>query len=44
MQVNGRLLKQGSKTGMWHRDPQTGTVEISIPAKDIRKNVEVVFR
>jgi alpha-glucosidase (family GH31 glycosyl hydrolase) len=41
IQVDGRMLKRGAKTGTWCRDAQTGTVEVSIPAKDIRKSVEV---
>ena len=41
IQVDGRMLKRGVKTGTWRRDAQTGTVEVSIPAKDIRKSVEV---
>lgn len=43
-QVDGQMLKQDAKTDSWHRNPQTGTTEISISAKDIRKSVEVIFR
>ncbi len=43
IQVDGHTLKQGVKIGAWIRDPQTGTVEISIPRRDIRKSAEVVL-
>ncbi len=44
IRVDGRIMKQGEGAGTWHRDAQTGTVELSIRSKDIRRNVEVILR
>ena len=43
IQMDGRTLKQGAKTGTWHRDPENGTVEVFIPTKDIRTTIQVVM-
>ena len=44
VRVDGRFLKPGEGNNTWHREPQTGTVVFSIPAKDIRKKVDAIFR
>ena len=44
VRVDGRLMKNGEGMKRWSRDPQTGTVFLFIPSREIRKKVEAVFR